>query len=46
MAQIQAKWPKYDQNLGIGALNLGLRGQNDGPQAGIGVFWLDLGDFA
>ena len=46
MAQIQAKWPKSGQNLGIGGHNIGLRGQNDGPQARIGVFWPDLGHFA
>ena len=46
MAQIQAKWPKSGQNLGIGGTNMGLNGQNDGPQARIGVLWPDLGHFA
>ena len=46
MAQIQAKWPKSGQNLDIRGHNKGLRGQNDGPQASIGFFWLDLGHFA
>ena len=35
MAQIQAKWPKSGQNLGIG-----------GHNKGIGVFWLDLDRYA
>ena len=43
MAQIQAKWPKSGQNLGIGGTNMG---QNDGPQAKIRVFWQDLDHFA
>ena len=30
----------------IGGHNIGLRSQNDGPLAKIGVFWLDLGHFA
>ena len=46
MAQIQAKWSKSGQNLDIGGHNIGLNGQNDGPQARIGVFRLDLGHFA
>ena len=46
MAQIQVIWPKYDQNLGIGGHNRGLSSQNDGPQARIGVLWLDLSHFA
>ena len=41
MAQIQAKWPKSGQNLGIGGHNIGLRGQNNVPRARIGVFWVD-----
>ena len=45
-AQIQAKWSKSGQNLDVGGYNTGVRGQNDGPQASIGVFWLDLGHFA
>ena len=39
MAQIQAKWPKSGQNLGIGGHNIVLRGQNNVPRARIGVFW-------
>ena len=46
MAQIQAKWSKSGQNLGIGGQNLGLRGKHDIPQARIGGFWLDLCHFA
>ena len=46
MAQIQAKWPKSGQNLGIGGHNIGLKGENDVPRARIGVFWPDLGHFA
>ena len=46
MAQIQAKWPKSGQNLGIGGLSIGLRGQDNVPRVRIGVFWPDLGYFA
>ena len=46
MAQVQAEWPKSGQNVGIGDTNMGLNGQNDGPQARIGVFWQYVGHFA
>ena len=45
MAQIQAKWPKSGQNLGIGGHNIDLRGQNDVPRARFGPFCLDLGHY-
>ena len=43
MVQIQAKWPKSGQNLGVGGQNIG---QNNEPWVRIGVFWPDLGHFA
>ena len=42
MAQIQAKWPKSGQNLGIRGHYIDLRGQNDVPWARFGPFCLDL----
>ena len=46
MAEIEAKWPKSGQNLGIVGTNMGLNSQNDVPLARIWVFWQDFGHFA
>ena len=49
MAQIQAKWPKSSQNLGIGGTNMGLNGDGWTPGQKIlgfpGKIWAILLEF-